>query len=71
MTMGTNCLGPYLLTELLLPVLHQTAHSALPGSIRITWASLLAIEVYSPEDGVAFDSDGAPVVYPHPWSNYG
>ena len=37
--MGTNCLGPYLLTRLLLPQLRTAAKTAPKGSVRIIWTS--------------------------------
>ncbi|KAL9075409.1 MAG: hypothetical protein Q9157_004034 [Trypethelium eluteriae] len=60
--MGTNCLGPYLFTKLLLPVLERTAASSPSGSVRVTWAGSLATEVMAPEGGIEFDAQGAPKV---------
>ncbi|KAL9090914.1 MAG: hypothetical protein Q9165_005122 [Trypethelium subeluteriae] len=60
--MGTNCLGPYLFTKLLLPVLGRTAATSPPGSVRVTWAGSLATEVMAPEGGIEFDAQGAPKV---------
>jgi NAD(P)-dependent dehydrogenase (short-subunit alcohol dehydrogenase family) len=60
--MGTNCLGPYLLTKLLLPVLQSTAESSPPGMVRVTWASSLASEVLAPKGGIRFDTSGTPKV---------
>ncbi len=60
--MGTNCLGPYLLTKLLLPVLQRTAASSPAGTVRVTWASSLATELSSPTGGITFDDQGAPSV---------
>lgn len=58
--MGTNCLGPFLLTKLLTPLLRKTA--ALPdtpsGSVRVTWAASLGVDVYSPPGGVTLDDHG-------------
>lgn len=57
---GTNCLGPFLFTELLLPVLRSTAKSAAAGSVRVTWASSLAQQATAPSAGVEFDAkDGS------------
>lgn len=60
--MGTNCLGPYLLTKLLLPVLQRTAASSPEGAVRVTWASSLATEVSSPKGGITFNAQGAPEI---------
>ena len=60
--LGTNCLGPYLFTKLLLPVLKSTAASSPPGTVRVTWASSLAADLLSPKGGIAYDSQDAPKV---------
>lgn len=53
--MGTNCLGPWLFAQCLLPVLKKTAATAPPGSVRTTWAASSAI-AFSPTGGVAFEN---------------
>lgn len=53
--MGTNCLGPWLFTSYLTPVLQKTAAASTPGSVRVTWAASLAT-VASPSGGVAWDA---------------
>ena len=53
---GTNVLGPFLLTKLLMPTLLETAKSSPAHSVRVTWAASLAIEG-SPQGGVSFDKD--------------
>ena len=59
---GTNILGPYLLTKLLLPILEQTASTSPAGSVRVSWAGSLGIDAASPKRGVIFDgTTGAPV----------
>jgi retinol dehydrogenase 12 len=60
--MGTNCLGPLLFTLCLLPVLKKTARTAAPGSVRVTWAGSLGVEMYAPKGGVEFNESGAPKV---------
>ena len=61
--MGTNCLGPYLFTHFLTPLLQKTAASSPPGSVRVTWAASLAT-MGSPTGGVTFDEKTqAPVVH--------
>lgn len=52
--MGTNCLGPYLFTQYLTPLLQKTAASSPPGSVRVTWAASLATS-FSPPGGVTWD----------------
>ena len=60
--MGTNCLGPYLFTKLLLPVLKSTAASSPPGSVRVTWAGSFATEALAPKGEIQLDAQGAPKV---------
>ncbi|KAF2403917.1 short-chain dehydrogenase [Trichodelitschia bisporula] len=59
----TNCLGPFLLTELLLPTLKHTAAKSPKGTVRVTWAASLT-QLFSPPGGVTFTSgpDPEPVV---------
>jgi retinol dehydrogenase-12 len=52
--LGTNCIGPWLFTQQLLPVLQKTAAEAPKDSVRVTWAASLA-SWYAPKNGVAFD----------------
>lgn len=59
--MGTNCLGPFLFTQLLLPLIQKTAASAPPTSVRVTWAASLGIDVRAPEEGVTFENGAAKV----------
>jgi len=58
--MGTNCLGPYLFTQLLHPILKKTAASAPANSVRVAWAGSLAIDLSSPKGGVEWDASGSP-----------
>lgn len=67
---GTNCLGAYLFTELLTPLLKKTAASSSKGSVRVTWAASLAT-LGAPKDGVAFDDKtNAPKVHNIPGLDY-
>lgn len=60
--LGTNCIGPWLFSQQVLPVLQKTAASAPKDSVRVTWAGSLAAW-YAPKNGVAFDSkSGAPKI---------
>jgi len=50
--MATNCLGPYLLTQLLLPTLIKTANSTTSASVRVVWTSSIAVDLGAPKDGL-------------------
>jgi retinol dehydrogenase-12 len=54
---GTNCLGSWLFTHYLVPILKKTAASSPPGSVRVTWPASIAI-AFAPTGGVSFDQDG-------------
>jgi retinol dehydrogenase 12 len=69
--LGTNCLGPYLFTKLLLPVIQKTAASSPPGSVRVTWAASLTVELFAPKRAVALDDSGAPIDHNDKQKNYG
>ncbi|KAK5737956.1 short-chain alcohol dehydrogenase [Elasticomyces elasticus] len=60
--MGNNCLGPYLFTHYLTPLLQKTAASSPQGSVRVTWSANIWTEI-SPTGGVMFGEDGAPKVH--------
>ncbi|TVY90125.1 putative oxidoreductase [Lachnellula willkommii] len=45
---GTNCLGPFLLTKLLLPILTRTAKSAPKAGVRVVWVSSGVIDLLPP-----------------------
>ncbi|MCJ1240241.1 hypothetical protein MMC14_008241, partial [Varicellaria rhodocarpa] len=49
---GTNCLGPFLLTKLLLPTLNSTAAMAPANSVRVIWTSSILVELGAPEGGM-------------------
>jgi NAD(P)-dependent dehydrogenase (short-subunit alcohol dehydrogenase family) len=50
--LATNCLGPYLLTQLLLPTLKETASSASSGAVRVVWTSSIAVDMGAPKGGL-------------------
>jgi retinol dehydrogenase-12 len=51
--LGTNCVGPFLLTKLLTPVLVRTAkESAVAGEVRVVWVSSMAAPLGAPTGGV-------------------
>ncbi|TGO32229.1 hypothetical protein BHYA_0337g00010 [Botrytis hyacinthi] len=57
---ATNCLGHYLLYQLLLPLLKNTVASSPTGSVRVAWAASIAIHVDSPPTGILLNDDGSP-----------
>ena len=68
----TNTLGPFILSQCLLPLLKKTAASAPAGSVRVTWPGSVGVDVFSPTGGVTFDDNtGGPANLPRPDSNYG
>lgn len=69
--MATNCLGPFLFTQGLLPTLKVTATEAPKGSVRVIWASSLGTNVLSPPAGVTMGGDGAPKPHESQQTNYG
>ncbi|PWY89973.1 short-chain dehydrogenase [Aspergillus heteromorphus CBS 117.55] len=52
--LGTNCVGPYLLTQLLAPILTETAchPDTLTNSVRVIWSSSMLVDVMVPAQGV-------------------
>ena len=50
--MATNCLGPLLFTQLLVPLLQSAAHESPPGSVRIVWTSDLAVDENALKGGI-------------------
>lgn len=59
---GTNCLGHYLLYQLLLPLLTRTAStSSVTASVRVLWAASVAVHVSTPHpQGIVLEANGAP-----------
>lgn len=45
MQLGTNCLGHFAFTQLLTPILKQTAAREPKGSVRVVWVSSIAAEL--------------------------
>jgi len=55
-----------------MPVLKKTAASAPLGSVRVTWAGSVAVDVWSPKPGgITFDETGNPTCYSNNSTNYG
>lgn len=50
---ATNCLGHYLLTKLLLPVLRRTARSSPSGSVRVVFTSSGIVDMQGPLGGLS------------------
>lgn len=50
--MGTNCVGPFLLTKLLLPILLRTAKSSPKASVRVVFASSGIVDLNAPPGGI-------------------
>jgi NAD(P)-dependent dehydrogenase (short-subunit alcohol dehydrogenase family) len=50
--LGTNCLGPFLFTQILTPLLVETAKSAPRDSVRVVWLSSSAAETAAPKGGI-------------------
>jgi len=66
--MATNCLGPYLLTQLLLPTLLSTAKTASPAAVRVIWTSSIVVDLSAPKGGIDISDLTSPP--PHPQKNY-
>lgn len=59
---GTNCLGPYLLYQLLLPLLTRTAASSPTATVRVAWAASIAAQLALPSSsGMVLDGEGQPM----------
>lgn len=54
--LGTNCLGPFLLTKLLTPMLAETAKTAPKDQVRVVWLSSSAAEHAIPRGGIDLDN---------------
>ncbi|MCJ1227333.1 hypothetical protein MMC12_003988 [Toensbergia leucococca] len=54
--LGTNNLGPFLFTKLLLPLVAKTAKTSPTDSVRVVWVSSSATEVYTSTGGVHLDN---------------
>ncbi|RAO73527.1 uncharacterized protein BHQ10_009539 [Talaromyces amestolkiae] len=54
--LGTNCLGHFLFTQKLLPILTRTAETAPKGSVRVAWAGSLVIDLGAPSGGIDMEN---------------
>ncbi|KAI0812132.1 hypothetical protein GGR55DRAFT_613635 [Xylaria sp. FL0064] len=50
--LATNCLGPFLFTQLLLPLMQSTAASEGSDSVRVVWTSSQSVELSAPRGGL-------------------
>ena len=49
---GTNCLGPFLFTQLLLPLLGAAARDSEAGAVRVVWTSSMVVDTSAPQSGM-------------------
>ena len=54
--LGINCLGPFLFTKILTPLLVATAKTAQRESVRVVWLSSSAAETTAPKGGVVMSN---------------
>ncbi|CAG8892126.1 unnamed protein product [Penicillium egyptiacum] len=50
--LATNCLGPHLFTQLLLPVLRRTAGATPVASVRVIWTASIVVDAFALETGI-------------------
>lgn len=63
-TIATNCLAPYLLTQLLLPILESTAENSQLSSTRVVWTSSITVDLGpSPPEDITKPNSGAQTNY--------
>ncbi|KAL9109085.1 MAG: hypothetical protein Q9227_006176 [Pyrenula ochraceoflavens] len=58
--LATNCLGPYLFTQFLLPPLEAAAKDSPPNTVRVVWTSSLFVEQAAPKGGFEMSHLAAP-----------
>ncbi|EPE28814.1 NAD(P)-binding Rossmann-fold containing protein [Glarea lozoyensis ATCC 20868] len=52
--MATNCLGPHLLTQLLLPIMRKTGNVLQsPGAVRVIWTSSIIVDLSVSKEGIS------------------
>lgn len=68
--MGTNCLGPFLLTQLLLPYLRKSSYASAAGSTRVVWTSSLLVDTDAPPGGMDFSTLTPPMTFERPTRTY-
>jgi NAD(P)-dependent dehydrogenase (short-subunit alcohol dehydrogenase family) len=58
--MGTNCLGPFLFTKLLLSHLLAAAKSSPPASVRIIWTTSVTVDTNASKGGITLSDLSTP-----------
>lgn len=53
--LATNCIGPMLFTQLLIPYLEATATKSAPGQVRVVWTSSQVVDLSAPKGGIHLD----------------
>lgn len=53
--LATNCLGPHLLTQLLLPTLRRTSEREPPASVRVVWTASIVVDASAPKGGAILE----------------
>ena len=57
LALGVNCVGTFLLTKLLTPMVIATARSGRADTVRIVWLSSFGLGQYAPQDrGIGLDN---------------
>lgn len=57
MALGVNCVGTFLFTKLLTPLLVATAKSEPPATVRVVWLSSFGLELFAAENiGISLDN---------------
>jgi len=71
MQMGTNIIGPFLFTKLLMPTLVETAKISPRNTVRVLWAASVGIQAISPPGGIVLTDKDGPKVFDSQETNYG
>ena len=50
--LATNCLGPQLFTQLLLPILKCTAENTPVAGVRVIWTASIVVDIFAPAGGM-------------------
>jgi retinol dehydrogenase-12 len=69
--LGTNNVAPFLFTQLLTPLLIETAKTASRGSVRVVWVASSAAERFAPPGGVDIENLGYEKEDKSAWFKYG
>ncbi|CZR68472.1 related to Oxidoreductase, short-chain dehydrogenase [Phialocephala subalpina] len=66
LALGVNCVGSFLFTKLLTPMLIATAQSVPADTVRVVWLSWFGLGQYAPEDhGIDLDNSDHHIPKPH------